>query len=61
MKRVYILVEGQTEESFINEAIVPLYAAENITIQPIIVSTSRGHKGGVVSYAKIKPQIEKLY
>jgi len=60
MKRVYILVEGQTEESFINEAIVPLYAAENIFIQPIIVSTSRGHKGGVVSYAKIKPQIEKL-
>lgn len=60
MKRIYILVEGQTEESFINEVITPLYAYHNIFIQPIIVSTSRGHKGGIVSYAKVKSQIIKL-
>jgi hypothetical protein len=29
-------------------------------ITPIIVRTSRGHKGGVVSYNKIKPQIDRL-
>lgn len=60
MKRVYILVEGQTEESFINEAVVPLYAERDIFIQPIIISTSKGCKGGLVSYAKIKPQIINL-
>jgi len=29
-------------------------------LRPIIVSTSPGYKGGVVSYAKVKPQIERL-
>ena len=60
MKRIYILVEGQTEESFIGEAIVPFYAQLGIFIQPIIVSTSQSCRGGVTSYTKIKPQIENL-
>jgi len=60
MSRLYLLVEGQTEEAFVNELLVPYYARQGLYLIPIIVSTSPGHKGGVVSYAKIKPQIEKL-
>jgi hypothetical protein len=60
MTRAYLLVEGQTEEAFVNELLVPHYARIALYLTPIIVSTSRGHKGGVVSYAKIKPQIERL-
>ncbi len=60
MSRVYLLVEGQTEEAFVNELMVPHYARLGLYLMPIIVSTSPGHKGGVVSYAKVKPQIEKL-
>lgn len=60
MSRVYLLVEGQTEEAFVNELLVPHYAHLGLYLTPIIVRTSPGHKGGVVSYAKIKPQIEKL-
>lgn len=60
MNRLYLLVEGQTEEAFVNELLVPYYARQGLYLIPIIVSTSPGHKGGVVSYAKIKPQIEKL-
>lgn len=60
MKRIYLLVEGQTEEAFVNELLVPHYARQALYLTPIIVSTSPGHKGGVVRYAKIKPQIEKL-
>lgn len=60
MSRVYLLVEGQTEESFVNELLVPHYARMELYLTPIIVRTSPGYKGGVVSYAKIKPQIEKL-
>lgn len=60
MIRVYMLVEGQTEEAFVNELLVPHYARIGLYLRPIIVSTSPGYKGGVVSYAKIKPQIEKL-
>ena len=60
MIRVYLLVEGQTEEAFVNELFVPHYARINIFLTPIIVSTSPGHRGGVVSYGKVMPQIEKL-
>lgn len=60
MTRVYVLVEGQTEEAFLNEVMVQPYAARGIYLTPIIVSTSPGHKGGLTSYAKVKPQIDKL-
>jgi hypothetical protein len=60
MSRVYIVVEGQTEEAFVRELLVPRYSKMGLFLFPIIVSTSPGYKGGVVSYAKIRPQIERL-
>lgn len=60
MSRVYLLVEGQTEEVFVNELLAPYYAQQGLYLIPIIASTSPGQKGGVVSYAKIKPQIDRL-
>lgn len=60
MSRVYLLVEGQTEEAFVNELLSPHYARMGLYLTPIVVSTSPGHRGGVVSYAKVRPQIERL-
>jgi len=60
MSRVYLLVEGQTEEAFVRELLAPHYARLGLYLMPIIVSTSPGFKGGVVSYAKVKPQITRL-
>lgn len=60
MTRVYVSVEGQTEEAFVNELLQPHYARSGLYLTPIVVSTSPGHKGGVVSYAKVRPQIQKL-
>jgi hypothetical protein len=60
MSRVYVLVEGQTEEAFLNEVLVPHYAVTGLYLYPIIVSTSPGYRGGVVSYARIRPQIDRL-
>lgn len=60
MSRVYMLVEGQTEEAFVNELLTPHYARIGLYLTPIIVSTSPGYRGGVVSYTKVRPQIEKL-
>ena len=60
MIRVYVLVEGQTEEAFVRELLVPHFAPLGRFLTPIIVSTSPGYKGGVVSYAKVKSQILKL-
>jgi hypothetical protein len=60
MTRVYLFVEGQTEEAFVNELLVPHYARIGLYLSPILVRTSQSSRGGVVSYAKVRPQIDKL-
>jgi hypothetical protein len=60
MSRVYLLVEGQTEEAFVTRLLTPHYAAAGLYLMPILVRTSHSSRGGVVSYAKIRPQIERL-
>lgn len=60
MTRVYLLVEGQTEETFVRELLAPHYARIGLYLTPILISTSPGHKGGLVSYTKVRPQIERL-
>lgn len=60
MTRLYLLVEGQTEEAFVRELLMPHYARIGKYLTPIIVSTSPGHKGGVVRYTKVKPQLLRL-
>jgi hypothetical protein len=42
MKRLYLLVEGQTEETFVRELLTPHYAHLDLFISPIIVRTSPG-------------------
>jgi len=60
MMRVYMLVEGQTEEAFVRELLAPHYVRRGLYLTPIIVSTSPGYKGGVVRYEKVRPQILRL-
>lgn len=55
--RVNILVEGQTEETFVRELLAPHLAGFQVWLTPRIVETSKGHKGGAVSYAKIVRQV----
>jgi Domain of unknown function (DUF4276) len=60
MTRVYVLAEGQTEEAFCTNVLTPHFQPLKLYLTPIVVSTSPGYRGGVVSYAKIKPQITRL-
>lgn len=60
MKRAYLLVEGQTEETFVRELLAPHYARLDLFLTPILVATRPGHRGGLVRYAKVRPQIERL-
>lgn len=60
MRRLYVVVEGQTEEAFVNELLAPFYASRDLYLTPILIRTSRGQSGGVHRYAKMKPQIERL-
>ncbi len=59
MIRVHAFVEGQTEETFVRELLYGYFQEKNIFLNPILVRTSTTGKGGVVSYAKIKPQLHR--
>ncbi len=60
MIRLKLLVEGQTEETFVRDVLAPFYSSQGIYVTAIIVETSPGHKGGLVSYAKAKLQLLRL-
>ena len=57
MIRVNIMVEGQTEEAFVREVLADHFVAQGIYLNAIVFETSRGFKGGVVSYAQIRTQL----
>jgi hypothetical protein len=59
MMRMNVFVEGQTEETFVRELLYEYFLEKNIYLNPILVKTSSTSKGGVVSYAKIKPQLNQ--
>jgi len=57
MRRVVIVCEGQTEEAFISRVLFPAFAGAGIRLQGITVETSPGHKGGALSYARLRPAL----
>lgn len=65
MKRVYISVEGQTEETFIREILAAHLLTLEISLVPIIVTTKRltqgnKFKGGLTSYQQARQDILML-
>ncbi len=59
MTRVYVVVEGATEESFVKEVLDPLLRPRQIYVIPIILG-SPGHKGGNTNYARVKQDVVVL-
>ena len=61
MKRVYIVVEGQTEQEFVNSVISPFLQSFGIlSVTPILIRTSRTGRGGMVSYSHLANTIKPL-
>ena len=65
MKRVYILCEGQTEETFVNAVLSPYFTPQDIYVTPVILATKRiatggKYRGGVSSYDKISTDLKLL-
>lgn len=65
MKRVLILVEGQTEETFVRDILGPHLLAAEIFIRAILISTKRvksgeKFKGGVTSYPQVRREVWNL-
>lgn len=60
MKRLIIIVEGQTEEEFVNQVIAPYFSTKGIlSVVPIKIATSSTSKGGFVNYQHLKNDVLK--
>ena len=60
MIRVYVVCEGQTEETFVKKILYPYFQRRSTFLTPIIANRNKRGKGGVVSYSRTKSDIEKL-
>jgi hypothetical protein len=62
MKWVYVLVEGETEETFVDEVLNHHLESFEVYLKPILIETSEGlrKKGGYTTYAKTKRQLLNL-
>lgn len=65
MIRVAISVEGQTEDEFCKNILVPHFRDKNIALTPIIVTTSRKkcgtkNRGGCINLDRIHHEVSKL-
>jgi hypothetical protein len=59
MTRVYVVVEGPAEESFIKNTLAPVLWSNQVYLTPIIIGAP-GHKGGNVTYARVKKDVLAL-
>ena len=65
MVRVLVLVEGQTEERFVNDVLAPFFATKQVFLSPKILTTKvvksgKDFKGGVSTYAQIEKHLNNL-
>jgi hypothetical protein len=54
MMRVYVICEGQTEETFIRDVLAPILAFQQIFLTARGINTSKGHKGGALTYQRVR-------
>lgn len=60
MIRLNIVVEGQTEEAFVNDVLQEHLQRLAIYATPILLRTSKSGRGGVSTYGKIERQVRRL-
>lgn len=56
MTRVVVIVEGQTEEAFVNDVLAVVLWPDEVYLTPILLGVP-GHKGGRPSYARVKKDV----
>lgn len=67
MKFIKILVEGQTEETFVRDILNPYFASQQLFLDAIVADTKKARggksafKGGGKNYAKIENSLRPLF
>ena len=59
MKRVYVICEGQTEETFVRELLYFHFLSKGVDLRPTLIGKP-GHKGGNVSFDRLLIDIKML-
>lgn len=65
MKRILILVEGQTEETFVRDILEPHLLPKGLSLTPTLIVTKRlkaggNFKGGIIRYEQAKGDLRRL-
>lgn len=65
MKKILVLVEGQTEERFVKGVLQPHFWTLGLHVEPIILMTKKvksgpSFRGGVTSFDKFKKDVQRL-
>ena len=65
MKRIFILVEGQTEETFVQEVLNDHFESRSLFLTPVLATTKRvrvgkNYRGGVTTYGRVRNDIRNL-
>ncbi|TQR33124.1 ATPase [Campylobacter sp. MIT 99-7217] len=58
--RCYIICEGQSEEKFVKDVLYGYFQSSNICLIPLMIPTSKGHKGGGLNYDRVSNFIKKF-
>jgi hypothetical protein len=53
---IYIIVEGQTEQTFVRDVLAPQMATQGIYLYPALIG-KLGHKGGNIRFDRVKQDI----
>ena len=59
MIRLHFVVEGQTEETFVNTLLCPHLGQFNVSADARRVEMSPGYRGGLTSYARAKRDLSR--
>lgn len=54
MIRMFVVCEGQTEETFVRDVIAPIFANQQVYLTARLITTSKGHKGGGLNYQRVR-------
>lgn len=57
MNRVVVVCEGETEEEFVRDVLAPGFSGLGLYLEPQMVETSPGHRGGALNYDRVKPHL----
>lgn len=57
MSRVVVVCEGETEEEFVRDVLAPGFCGLGLYLEPQMVDTSPGHRGGALNYDRVKPHL----